>query len=541
MSAAVTFLLRLACLACALGLGLPAAGQTEPPRRVALVIGNNAYASAPLQNPVNDAKAMAAALQAAGFAVTLQLDAAQSDMLVAVREFGNLLHAGGSGTVGLFYFAGHGMQIKGRNFLIPIGANIEQEDEVAYQALDAQAVLDKMEAAGNGTNLMVLDACRNNPFARSFRSAQQGLAAMDAPVGTLVAFATAPGSIASDGQGANGLYTTHLLEAMRLPGLKVEDVFKQVRGSVRRASLGRQVPMEWSSLEGDFYFVPGGAALPAPTVAAALPDPQGAVDDALWVALKDGGEREWLIYLNRFPAGRHAREARTLLNKSFEAPIPSVPVAVAAKTPAEPAPPKSNAFGIAEGDRYEFRTFDRFRNEYEAAPTVWRVDRIKADGSASVNDGSVELDPRGQLVRQVHPVSKAWFEWSPPLPIAEAAHASAIARLDIETQFRSGAAGQAGTTIRFKGTVERGDIEQIATPAGTFLARRVDVTLRATGAGSGSYYRRLTFWYAQNIALPVAREIEERVGGNKLDKSLRTELTAYDVLSARPVLAGGQR
>ena len=117
------------------------------------------------------------------------------------------------------------MQIRGRNFLIPVRSNIAHEDEVAYAAVDAQSVLDKMESAGSGTNIVILDACRNNPFARSFRSATQGLAQMEAPVGTLVAFATAPGRRAADGQGRNGMYNSHLLAAMKQPGLKVDDVF----------------------------------------------------------------------------------------------------------------------------------------------------------------------------------------------------------------------------------------------------------------------------------------------------------------------------
>ena len=173
---------------------LQVAVASQPParqeQRLALVIGNAAYKEAPLLNPVNDARAMAAALKQAGFTVLLHTDVDHRGLLNAVREFGNRLKQGG---VGVFYFAGHGMQIKGRNYLVPVAADIQREDEVAYAALDAQAVLDKMEAAGNGTNLMILDACRNNPFARSFRSSTQGLAQMDAPVGTLVAFATAPG------------------------------------------------------------------------------------------------------------------------------------------------------------------------------------------------------------------------------------------------------------------------------------------------------------------------------------------------------------
>jgi uncharacterized caspase-like protein len=223
-------------------------------RRVALVIGNGNYKDAPLGNPVNDARAIAQALKESGFTVIARENTDQKGMHAALREFGDKLRNGG---VGLFYYAGHGMQIKGRNYLIPVGSTIEREDEVAYAAVDAQAVLDKMEAAGNATNIMILDACRNNPFARSFRSGQAGLAPMDAPVGTLVAFATSPGSVASDGGGQNGLYTQHLLTAMRQPGAKVEDVFKQVRAHVRRDSQGKQIPWEATSLEGDFYFQGG--------------------------------------------------------------------------------------------------------------------------------------------------------------------------------------------------------------------------------------------------------------------------------------------
>ena len=242
------------------GSAYAAAGATcTKTQRVALVIGNGQYKDSPLSNPVNDARAIAQALRESGFAVIVRENTDQKTMLTALREFGDRLRGGG---VGLFYFAGHGMQIKGRNYLIPVGARIEREDEVAYAAVDAQAVLDKMEAAGNGTNIMILDACRNNPFARSFRGGQAGLAIMDAPVGTLVAFATSPGTVASDGDGQNGLYTQHLLTAMRQTDAKVEDVFKQVRKAVRRDSDGKQVPWESTSLEGDFYFV-GGKPVPA--------------------------------------------------------------------------------------------------------------------------------------------------------------------------------------------------------------------------------------------------------------------------------------
>ena len=156
--------------------------------------------------------------------------------------------------MGLFYFSGHGIQINGRNFIIPIGARVKGERDVEYESVDAGRVLGKMEDAGNRMNLVILDACRDNPFARSFRSAASGLASLDAASGTFIAYATAPGRTADDGTGANGLYTEQLMRYMKTPGLKVEDVFKRVRIDVEKSSGGKQVPWESPSLKGDFYF-----------------------------------------------------------------------------------------------------------------------------------------------------------------------------------------------------------------------------------------------------------------------------------------------
>jgi uncharacterized caspase-like protein len=200
--------------------------------------------------------------------VDLRLDATQRQLNEAIRAFGDRLKGGGAG---LFYFAGHGVQIKGRNFLLPVGEDIRREDEVPFRAIDVQMVLDKMESAKNRVNVVILDACRDNPFARASRSAGGGLGSMDAPIGSLVAFATAPGSVASDGQGANGLYTQHLLANIEKPGLPIEEVFKRVRLGVRLDSNGRQGPWENTSLEGDFFFVPPAAA--ARPATATLPPP----------------------------------------------------------------------------------------------------------------------------------------------------------------------------------------------------------------------------------------------------------------------------
>ncbi|MRV70864.1 hypothetical protein GJ700_03910 [Duganella sp. FT92W] len=235
-------------------------------QRLALVIGNAAYKSSPLINPLNDARAMAIKLQQLGFTVIKRENATMEEMMSAVREFGNQLKNGG---VGLFYYAGHGIQAKGVNYLVPVDANIAREDELATRAYNANEVLEKMDTAKNRINLVVLDACRDNPFARSFRSGSRGLAGMDStPKGTLVAYATSPGSTASDGSGANGLYTAQLLAAMAEPGMKVEDVFKRVREGVQAESDGKQTPWEMSSITGNFYFNPTAEQQSQPVVSA---------------------------------------------------------------------------------------------------------------------------------------------------------------------------------------------------------------------------------------------------------------------------------
>jgi hypothetical protein len=235
-------------------IALPVSGQAATEQRTALVIGNSAYSDAPLRNPVNDATDMAAALKELGFSVTLRTDANQRSMEEAIRNFGKSLRSGG---VGLFYYAGHGIQYRGRNYLIPVHAGIQSEADVKYRTVDAGYVLAQMEEAGNGLNIIILDACRNNPFARSFRSSEQGLAKMDAPTGSILAYSTAPGSVAADGTGRNGLYTEKLLTHMRTPGITVERLFKLVRRDVLEGTVQKQVPWESSSLVGDFFFVPG--------------------------------------------------------------------------------------------------------------------------------------------------------------------------------------------------------------------------------------------------------------------------------------------
>jgi Caspase domain len=230
-------------------------------KRFALVIGNGAYAGAnPLQNPPNDARAMSAALREIGFDVAERIDLNSRDMKRAVIDFGNKLQ---NYEVGLFYYAGHGIQSNGKNYLIPVDAEIQKEVDISVDGVDLDTVLAQIESAKNRLNIVILDACRNTFSTRSWRSQGRGLLQIsNAPSGIFIAYATAPGSVAIDNtSGQNGLYTQELLKAVRQPGLRIEEVFKQVRLRVKELSNGQQIPWESSSLEGEFYFIPTGSTV----------------------------------------------------------------------------------------------------------------------------------------------------------------------------------------------------------------------------------------------------------------------------------------
>jgi len=270
--------------------------------RVALVIGNGNYRTAPLKNPVNDARAMATALRALGFEVSVAENVGRKAMLQKLREYRDALR---SDSVGLFYYAGHGIQVKGQNYLIPIDAAVRSEAEIDEESVNLAHLLDRLEEAKNPINIVILDACRDNPFARSFRSASRGLAQVDAPTGTLIAYATAPGRTASDGDGANGIYTEEMLRVLRTPGLKVEDVLKRVRAGVVARTNGLQTPWDASSLIGDFYFIPMATTAPvasaAPVIAPPSPPPQVAVPAQLATASNaraaHAADGVWSLYM----------------------------------------------------------------------------------------------------------------------------------------------------------------------------------------------------------------------------------------------------
>lgn len=251
-------LIRIFCLSLLLAL-IPCQIQAAPDRaltitgkRFALIIGNSAYKSSPLKNPVNDAQDISAALKRNGFHVVLKENGTRKAMVKAISDFGGKLT---SGSVGFFYYAGHGMQVKGVNYLIPVDADISAESDLVAEAVDINMLLSHMEDARNAMNIVVLDACRDNPFARSFRSSSRGLAKVDAPRGTIIAYATAPNSTAADGEGRNGIFTRHLLKIIDSPGLSVVQVFQRTSTAVSDETGDRQMPwLALSPLKGDFYF-----------------------------------------------------------------------------------------------------------------------------------------------------------------------------------------------------------------------------------------------------------------------------------------------
>jgi hypothetical protein len=235
--------------------------------RLALVIGQSAYRSVvPLPNPANDAKAMSKLLGDAGFDVTSATDLSQNDMRETVGEFAAKVATKGPDTVALVFYAGHGLQIDGENFLVPVDVDPKRETDVPLQAVRLNDVLNTLTSVPSKTRILLLDACRNNPFPAINKSTGHGLAIVDAKTGapgTFMSFSTSPGTEAEDGSGLDSPYTVALLSAAKEPGLSIEDTFKRVRVSVNKATEGRQTPWDSSSLTDDFRFFPGAGATAA--------------------------------------------------------------------------------------------------------------------------------------------------------------------------------------------------------------------------------------------------------------------------------------
>lgn len=312
-------------------------------KRIALVIGNAEYgAVATLENPVNDASLMANSLEPLGFEVSLLTDATQIELRRAIAQFGRDLRAAGPETVGLFYYAGHGVQSFGTNYLLPVDASLTDAADLDLVALEAEAVLRQMRSARNRTNIVILDACRNNPFETIAEMDDNGLAEMNAPTGTYLAYATAPGSVALDGVGGNSPFTKALATEMQVEGAAIEEVFKNVRVTVLEQSGGQQTPWDTSSLTADFVFK-AGVQLTAEEVA----------EQQLWQSVEKSGDAvQVMLFLRTYPAGRFEEPARGLLKALMAGELAADPEPEVAEAPVVEAPalqaPEVDEAGLIE-------------------------------------------------------------------------------------------------------------------------------------------------------------------------------------------------
>jgi hypothetical protein len=310
--------------------------------RVALLIGNNAYPSSPLRNAANDSRDLAAALRELGFKTIVKENTTRAEMIAALQEFGKALDGA---EAALFFYAGHAMQFKDRNYLIPIDAVMGSEDDVTFFSVEVGQVFDRMERARTRFNFVILDACRDNPFRDTFKVSATGLAQMSGPSGTLIAYATAPGATAADGFGRNGIYTGHILQNIKVPDMPVEVLFRKVREGVERDTKRLQTPWELSSIKGDFVFNATGRAASAGNGQAQSgpsADVSAQFELQFWKSVQDSNRAgDIQAYLDKYPSGVFAPLARSridaLLGRTRMASAPAPEKAPPATVAAPPA------------------------------------------------------------------------------------------------------------------------------------------------------------------------------------------------------------
>ncbi len=311
--------------------------------RVALLIGNNAYPSSPLRNAGNDARDLGAALREMGFKTIVKENTSRAQMIAALQEFGKALDGA---EAALFFYAGHAMQFKDRNYLIPIDAVMGSEDDVTFFSVEVSQVFDRMERARTRFNFVILDACRDNPFRDTFKVSATGLAQMGGPSGTLIAYATAPGATAADGFGRNGIYTGHILQNIKVPDMPVEVLFRKVREGVERDTKRLQTPWELSSIKGDFVFNATGRQPAAGTgQAGAGPsaDMAAQLELQFWKSVQDSSNANDIqAYLEKYPNGVFASLARNRVDSMLGRGRAAAAAAPAA-SPAVVPPPATAA------------------------------------------------------------------------------------------------------------------------------------------------------------------------------------------------------
>lgn len=475
----------------------PAMAQAPNDIRVALVMGNSAYpGKMALANPVNDAAAMSAALKSLGFTVIEVKNAQRSAMEDGIKKLFNALK--GKQGVGMLYFAGHGLQVDWKNYMIPIDAVITQSKDLPGQALDVADVLEAMKAAGSRMNVVVLDACRDNPFAEK---GAKGLAPVDAPTGTFLAYATAPGNIAEDGSGVNGLYTKHLLAELQKP-VSIEGVFKRVRLNVRKESNGRQIPWESTSLEDDFSFVP--QAKVSSVSRGSQRDADFAEQKAQWEKIKDSSNPEdFFSFLTQFPTGLISEIAQARLDR------------LAKSTVQMQGGKGEDVVGAVTdrlriGDEWKVRSTTKGVGLFGGSTswdTHYRVVRevngnLEVVGKRSgfmMSDQVQTLTPEGAVITNDEGMMGK-YESVPPSAIVPSGPFQVGYKSSSRVETVRNGKAQGG--FDFDVNVEAR--EEIDTPMGKRQAYRIGVRHATTGAfGSTMRPYKITTWYERNSLIPL--------------------------------------
>ncbi len=487
-----------------------AAGADQPnPPRHALVIGNSRYPVGALINPGNDATAVAERLRRAGFSVTLKLDTGRRELREAMRDFSEIL--GRNKGVGVFYFAGHGVQLNWRNFLVPVDAKIRRKADVQAEAVDLGLLLDGLERARNAMNIVILDACRNNPFGPDFRVDDRGLTQIDAPTGTLLAYATAPGNTAEDGDGSHGLYTENLLKEMQTVGAPVEDVFKRVRLSVRRGSQGNQIPWESTSLETDFSFLPGKAGRDTAE--------EFNADLAAWQQLRAADSPDRLeAFIRQRPSGKFAEMAQFRLDQLLAAKGEK-PVRPRTGTTESCLPGATTAAASYTGPSVPYKVGERYA--YQRTNLLTHADAGRFDNTVAkvmgdevwFDDGNTVTDLFGNNVRA--PDGRRWTPYQ--FFIAEYQVGKRWPAQFLVTQ-ADGKQSNISFELRVAGR------ERITLPAGTFDTFRIEA--RGTNQTTGELLERTAWVAPDKMRGFLAMESVARQGSRIVDGE-RTELIGY--------------
>jgi hypothetical protein len=520
-------------------LVLPARAAADP-SRLALVVGNDAYPGAPLSNAVNDAKAMADLLGKAGFGVDLRTNADRGTLLDATKRFAEAAAASEAKLV-FFYYAGHGAQLDWRNYLLPVDARVNTSADLPAQCLDLASLLTALARAKGRTFVIVLDACRDNPFGASYRPAQKGLSQFDAPPSSLLAFSTAPGSVAADAAGSggqSGLYAEHLVRELGVPATRLEDALKRVRLAVRIASKGAQVPWESTSLEGDVFLFPTARKLSEAELEAEIQR-----DLEAWNRTKGSKDaKDWIAYLREHPSGRFAEIAQTRLayfvarDEAARTPVqvavapaqppPAAPAAAEARPREEaqlvvpesgPAPvlmrPSSNpnsagSYAIGRdysvGDEVVYLQSDPVYGG-PATRLAWRITKVDLDADrVEINDGFIVIDAMGNAVVWQGSVFEPRLQGEPALVQLGVRWASRY------TRTRDGTRQDAYYDFRVAAR------ERLTLPCGEFEAFRVE----GEGFDQRGTRRTLVQWIVPG-----------------LNYSLRSESTMHDPRSLRVTYA----